>query len=146
MKKYSVPRADLHEPIEGRCNGCAAVYLVADVDAVLKRQAAAATSGMNAATAISSHQLETARKLSAESKPEAIDSERSANALLTAEIEQKDTRIAELEKALQDKDAALLLAAGDIEESDKSLLLIAEAGDDCPVSELKEIAREALGL
>jgi hypothetical protein len=68
------------------------IYLAAEVDAVLKRQAAAAISGMNAATAISSAQVQQAHRLRAESSPEALESERQANAILT-------DRIAELEKS-----------------------------------------------
>jgi hypothetical protein len=71
-----------------------AYYLVQDVDAVLKRQASAAIAGMHAATAISSGQLQQAHRLRAESNPEALESERQANALLTA-------RIAELEADLE---------------------------------------------
>lgn len=70
-----------------------AYYLAAEVDAVLKRQAAAAISGMNAATAISSGQVRQAHRLRAESNPEALESERQANAILT-------DRVAELERAL----------------------------------------------
>ena len=58
-----------------------------EVDEVLKRQAAAARSGMDAAKAISSRQLELAQKARAESSPDALESERQANALLTAENE-----------------------------------------------------------
>jgi hypothetical protein len=65
-----------------------------EVDAVLKRQASAAIAGMNAATAISSGQVQQAHRLRAESSPEALESERRANAILT-------DRIAELEKSHQ---------------------------------------------
>lgn len=51
----------------------------------LKRQGAAALQGMTAAKAISSHQLETARRLHAESSPDALESERQMNAQLTEE-------------------------------------------------------------
>lgn len=98
MKRFHVTWRD--EAYTGLAEGD--YYLASEVDAVLKRQASAAISGMNAAKAISSHQLELARKLSAESKPEAIDSERIANDLLTQECENKDARIAELGKALVD--------------------------------------------
>lgn len=70
-------------------------YRVSDVDAVLKRQASAAIAGMNAATAISSGQLEQAHRLRAESSPEALESERQANAILTE-------RVAELEQACKE--------------------------------------------
>lgn len=71
------------------------VYMADEVDEVLKRQAAAAISGMNAATAISAGQVRQAHRLRAESSPEALESERQANAILTA-------RIAELENELRD--------------------------------------------
>jgi hypothetical protein len=70
-------------------------YLASEVDEVLKRQAAAAIAGMNAATAISSGQVQQAHRLRAESSPEALESERQANAILTV-------RIAELEKLLHE--------------------------------------------
>ena len=71
-----------------------AYYLASEVDAVLKRQAAAAISGMDAAKTISSVQLQQAHRLRAESSPEALESERQANAILTE-------RVAELEQALR---------------------------------------------
>lgn len=70
-------------------------YAASEVDVVLKRQAAAAIAGMNAATAISRGQVQQAHRLRAESSPEMLESERQANAILTA-------RIAELEKALRE--------------------------------------------
>jgi hypothetical protein len=62
------------------------VYLADEVDEVLKRQASAALAGMNAAKAISSHDLERAARLRAESSPDALESERQANAKLTQEL------------------------------------------------------------
>ena len=59
----------------------------------IELQGRAAITGMNAAKEISSHQLAAAQKLNAESKPEVIESERAANAILTARVE-------ELERAL----------------------------------------------
>ena len=81
-------------------------YDRAEVDEVLKRQAAAAISGMNAATAISSGQVQQAHRLRAESNPEALESERRANAILTE-------RVAELEMQLAE-------AKGHIETLDRS--------------------------
>lgn len=70
------------------------IYIATEVDEVLKRQAAAAISGMNAAKAISAGQVLQAHRLRAESSPEALESERQANAILT-------NRIAELERILR---------------------------------------------
>lgn len=56
-----------------------------DLKLLLQRVRSAAISGMNAAHEISRHELATAKWLRAESKPEVVDSERSANALLTDE-------------------------------------------------------------
>jgi hypothetical protein len=53
----------------------------------LRRQAAAARAGMDAAKRTSTIQLELAEKARAESSPEALASERAANALLTEENE-----------------------------------------------------------
>jgi hypothetical protein len=113
MKKYYVLPCNVHETDAGMPEYCM-FHDAAEVDTVLKRQAAAAISGMNAATAISSGQVQQAHRLRAESNPEALESERQANAILTAELdtmnlavgyfhEENDrliTRIAELEKAL----------------------------------------------
>lgn len=81
----------IHSSSNGAFTYC---YLASEVDAVLKRQAAAAIAGMNAATAISRGQVQQANQLRAESSPEMLESERQANAVLTA-------RVAELEKALE---------------------------------------------
>lgn len=70
-----------------------AVYLVSEVETVQRQQANAALSGMDAAKRISSGQLQQAHRLRAESSPEALESERQANAILT-------DRVAELEKSL----------------------------------------------
>jgi hypothetical protein len=69
------------------------MYVASEVDAMLKRQAAAAINGINAATAISSGQLQQAHRLRAESNPEALESERAANALLTARVEELERRL-----------------------------------------------------
>lgn len=62
------------------------VYLADEVDEVLKRQASAAVAGMNAAKAISSNDVQRAARLRAESSPDALESERQANAKLTQEL------------------------------------------------------------
>lgn len=85
----------IHSSRNGAFTYC---YLASEVDDVLKRQAAAAIAGMNAATAISRGQVQQAHRLQAESSPEMLESERQANAILTA-------RIAELEKGLRDLSA-----------------------------------------
>jgi hypothetical protein len=90
MQKYRCDRmylarlvGDCFPPMENHRD----VYLAAEVDAVLKRQAAAALSGMDAAKAISYHDLQQAHRLRAESSPEALESERAMNASLTEENE-----------------------------------------------------------
>lgn|GEM_PF-5916577 len=72
----------------------------------LKLVQSAAINGMNAAHEISRHELATARKLHSESRPDAVESERSANALLTDENERLRERVAELEK---DNDPTLVV-------------------------------------
>jgi hypothetical protein len=57
------------------------------LEAQLKAQARAALAGMDAATRASSIRLELAEKARAESSPEALASERAANAILTEENE-----------------------------------------------------------
>lgn len=61
--------------------------LVSEHEAIIKRQAVAALNGMNAAKAISYHDLQQAHRLRAESSPETLESERAMNATLTAENE-----------------------------------------------------------
>jgi hypothetical protein len=56
-------------------------------DATIARIQSAAKMGMDAAGAIAHANLQRAERLNAESRPEAIDSERAANALLTEECE-----------------------------------------------------------
>jgi HAMP domain-containing protein len=66
------------------------------LNSALKKQAAAAKSGMNAAKQVSSYQLEEAKRLRAESSPEALESERAANARMTDEIERLQAEIERL--------------------------------------------------
>lgn len=64
--------------------------LLAERDALhveLEKTRSAAIRGMDAATAVSYANLETAARLRAESSPEVLDSERAANAALTEEVE-----------------------------------------------------------
>lgn len=70
-------------------------YRATEVDDVLRRQASAALSGMDAAKRISSAQLQQAHRLRAESSPEALESERRANAILT-------DRVSALENSLRE--------------------------------------------
>ena len=72
---------------------------VAELDAVIRRQANSAKMGMDAATAISNQQLLQAAKLRAESSPDALESEHDMNAILTAELEQLN---AERDQARED--------------------------------------------
>lgn len=130
-------------------HGTLSFYLASEVDGVLKRQASAARAGMNAATAISSGQVEQARRLRAESSPEALESERQANAILTervAELEQackenarystemreeferRGERIAELEKQIEQLQLALAFWLPNVPENG-DLYIINRIGD-----------------
>jgi hypothetical protein len=64
-----------------------ALVLYEDHQEIIRRQASAALAGMDAAMTISSHQLKAATRARNESAPEALESERAANARLTEEIE-----------------------------------------------------------
>jgi uncharacterized small protein (DUF1192 family) len=68
----------------------------------LKKQAASALMGMDAAKAIAASDVREAARLYAESNPSAIDSERTANQLLTDEIDQLRSQLS----------AAILAAEG----------------------------------
>lgn len=61
--------------------------------AILDRQARAARIGMDAAKAAGSHMHAEAQRLAAESNPDALESERAANAQLTAEVERLETQL-----------------------------------------------------
>lgn len=77
---------------------------IAKLERAIETQRRAFVSGMDAAKQISSHQLATARKLHSEAKPEQLENERLANAVLTDEIE----RITDL---WADRGIELLVAA-----------------------------------
>ncbi|KXJ45840.1 hypothetical protein [Marinobacter sp. Hex_13] len=63
-------------------------YRRADVvDATLAKQAKAARNGMDAARSASTQEMKEAQRLRDESKPELLESERQANAQLTAQLE-----------------------------------------------------------
>jgi hypothetical protein len=106
MERYEVKLCELHPAFDPEQTGLITVYLASDVEVVLKRQAAAAIAGMNAATAISAGQVRQAHRLRSESSPEALESERQANAILTE-------RIAALERALHQ------IKNGCVDEDDK---------------------------
>jgi chromosome segregation ATPase len=78
---------------------------VAELERGMKIQAAAALNGMNAAKRISVGQLAEAKKLQAESSPDALESERAANALLTERAERAEADNAKLRErvALADR-------------------------------------------
>lgn len=83
---------------------------VARLNNALTRQANAATLGMDAAQAVASSNLEQAKRLHAESSPEALESEREANARLTelsAKLEQERDALAAHVEALSSNAVAL---------------------------------------
>ena len=80
MKRYDCHIGEYFERPEGE------FIRFEDHEAIIRRQANAAISGMNAAKAISSNDLQRAARLRAESSPDALESERQANAKLTQEL------------------------------------------------------------
>ncbi|WP_027855596.1 hypothetical protein [Marinobacterium litorale] len=80
------------------------------LNAALKKQAAAAKTGMDAAKRASNLQLEEAKRLRAESSPEALESERAANDQLTAEIERLRGKLNKEIDAAADANVRLILA------------------------------------
>lgn len=66
----------------------------------IKLQANAFKSGMDAATEISSHQLQRAARLRSESRPEALESERAMNAQLTEDCDRLSALNAKLLAAI----------------------------------------------
>lgn len=100
MQKYAIINTCGHEECGQRePDPYGGYYLASEVDAVLKRQAEAAISGMDAAKAISSGQLQQAHRLRAESSPEALESERAANAILTARVAELESQVVTLERS-----------------------------------------------
>lgn len=97
MKRYR-HRIDCGDVIESPSGE---FVLYDEVQAVLKIQANAARSGMDAAKTISNHQLETARRLKAESSPDALESERQANAKLTQELSLAEEGLANYQQEVQ---------------------------------------------
>lgn len=83
---------------------------LAEAQRLLKRTQAAAISGMNAAKATSSAQLDAAQRLRTESSPEALESERDMNGRLTKELEKAEVALA-FEKARADWLETLIMNA-----------------------------------
>jgi hypothetical protein len=79
------------------------------LEATLEATKRAALAGMDAATSASSVRLEEAARLRAESSPEALASERAANAILTAENERLSALV-ETARAAALEDAAKAVA------------------------------------
>lgn len=65
-------------------------------DSIIKRQASAAKMGMDAAKKGAHIMEENAKKMLAESRPEVVESERAANAMLTDELDQARQIITDL--------------------------------------------------
>lgn len=84
MKRYRVDFSYGRYFFEERPDGDWVKY--EDHEAIIRRQADAYLSGMDAATEISSRQLHLAQKARAESSPTVLESERAANAQLTQEL------------------------------------------------------------
>jgi len=82
-------------------------YVRKDVhEAIIAKQAKAAISGMDATKAVASSNMEHAKRLHAESSPDALESERAANALLTERIAQLEADCA-AHKAAEETQIAL---------------------------------------
>ena len=96
---------------------------VAELELAIKRQAAATLTLHHAGAAIASNRLEQARKLAAESKPEMIESERTANALLT---EENAALSAQVEQLTRERDNARLVTNAYIEGNSAAKARIAE--------------------
>tara|TARA_R100001039_G_C1851908_1_gene112606 strand:- start:1847 stop:2458 length:612 start_codon:yes stop_codon:yes gene_type:complete len=107
-------------------------YLRKDVhDAIIAKQANAAKQGMDAAKKVASSNLEQAKRLHAESNPAALESEREANARLTAELEKVQAErdaLAALFVRLQDGATDLINASSE-EEAGDAMELIAECSE-----------------
>lgn len=89
-------------PGEGMDPAEAVEYLRKDVhDAIIAKQAIAARQGMDAAKKVAGSNLEQAKRLHAESNPEALESERAANAQLTEQIAKLEAHISSLKDDIE---------------------------------------------
>ena len=94
-------------PSDGMVASEAVEYVRKDVhEAIIAKQAKAAIRGMDAAKAVARSNLEQAKRLHAESNPDALESERAANALLTERIAQLEAECA-AHKAAEETQIAL---------------------------------------
>lgn len=73
---------------------------VSELEGAIERQAKAAISGMDAAKAVASSNLEQTKRLHAEINPEALESEREANAKLTERVAELEAHVADLTAAI----------------------------------------------
>lgn len=94
-------------PGQGMGPGEAVEYVRKDVhDAIIAKQARAASQGMDAAKKVAGSNMEQAKRLHAECNPRALESERAANALLTERIAQLEADCA-AHKAAEEVQIAL---------------------------------------
>jgi len=99
------------------------------LEAAIKLQANAARNGMNAATEISRHQVETARRLRAESSPEALESERQANAILTSERDRLQAENVRLKGEVDSTNRALMNSGRLLGKNLAEIMILTEERD-----------------
>lgn len=146
-------------PSEGMVASEAVEYVRKDVhDAIIKRQASSARMGMSAAKEHGSHMEAAAKRLHAECNPEALESERAANALLTERIAQLEADCAahkaaeEVQIALRQKaDEREAALAAHVEQLRGALRPLAYGGaSDCiargDFSVMRERVKDWLGV
>ena len=75
---------------------------IAELELSLQKQAKAALQGMDSAKRVSSKMLNDAKQIQSSLKPELLDSERQANAVLTEENGKLHQQIEQLREALED--------------------------------------------
>lgn len=92
----------------------------------------AAPRGMDAAKAVSSGQLAEAARLRAESSPEALESEREANAVLTRENDELRAEVARLKDALEKLSEELGDVEGERDKAEAELAALREAIFEAP--------------
>ena len=111
------------------------------LEAAIKLQANAARNGMNAATEISRHQVETARRLRAESSPEALESERQANAILTSERDRLQAENVRLKGEVDSTNRALMNSGRLLGKNLAEIMILTEERDSlrAEVERLKEL-------
>ncbi len=94
---------------------------LSEAQAIIEQQKKTFIAALNNATKISSTELQIAERLKAESSPEALESERAANAILTEELEKARAEIERLALEIANKQYTITCASEENQQLKESL-------------------------